>query len=226
MQSVIDSALGSIFGFEIGVVAGTTDAPETDAIAKSVNSANEVPFLPHGGLMLQCTIPFGLSAEVVIIPETELDDLSVSVLTFAGKWTLTESFIKLPLIDIAGRFHYSSAEASYKTTTSVSSVPLDSKVTIDSSSWGVSLSAGLNLVFVKPYVGLGYVSSQTDMGVNASTGTIFDSSFTTSTTASKEHSGTHYFVGTEIDLFVIHLGIEYSNIYGVDKYTGKFSLAF
>lgn len=219
-------SLGSIFGLEIGFVGGATSSPETDKVVKSVSSSSSAKNIPHGGLMAQVSVPYGLSIEGVIIPDTEVSSLSLSVLTIAAKWTLTESLITLPFVDIATRFHYGSSKLTSKTNSEVSSVPVDSKMEFDSSSWGTNLSVGLNLIFIKPYIGFGYVSTNTEIGVSATSGTIFDSSFSSAASAKKKHSGGHMFVGVELDLFLIHLGVEYSKIFDVEKYAAKFSLAF
>lgn len=218
-------SLGDIWGVEVGVVFGATKSDATNKVVTSIDPDTKIEAIPHAGLMAQVSIPYGISFEGTMFPETETDDIKISTFSLAGKFTLTQELIKIPLVDIATRFHLSSSEASSKTTDDVSNVPVDSEVKFESSSWGINLSAGLNLFILKPYVGIGYVSTDTELSVESSTGTIFDSSFTSGKSASEKHSGAHYFIGTELDLLFLHLGVEYAKVMDITKVTGKFSFA-
>lgn len=219
-------SLGAVFGVEVGLLAGVTESDETNKVVKSVDADSKLEYVPHAGLMAQVSIPFGISFEATMLPETEASDLSIKAFSFAGKWTLTDSLLKIPFLDIATRFHIGSSEASYKTSDSVSSVPVDSEVKFETSSWGINLMAGPNLLLFKPYAGIGYVSTKTDLSVTSTTGTIFDTSFTTGKSASEKHSGAQFIVGAELDLFVLHIGAEYTKLLDTQKYTAKLSLAF
>ncbi|OIQ16727.1 MAG: hypothetical protein BM556_13775 [Bacteriovorax sp. MedPE-SWde] len=219
------ASLGDVFGIEIGVVGGITASDETNKVVNSIDSDTTVENIPHAAIMAQVSIPFGISLEATMFPETEQSDLSISTFSFAGKWTLTDSLIKIPFIDIAARFHMSSSEASFKTTDKVSDVPVDSEVVFDSSSWGANITIGANLFLIKPYAGLGYVSTDTDLSVAATSGTIFDTSFTSAQSASETHSGLQTILGAELDLFILHIGAEYSNLLDTSKYSMKVSIA-
>jgi len=219
-------SLGDIFGIEVGVVAGITNSDETNKVVQGVDSSSKLEALPHAGLMAQVSIPFGISFEATMFPDTKREDLSIKIFSFAGKWTLTDSLIKIPFIDIAARFHVGSSTASYKTTDSVSDVPVNSEVSFDTSSTGLNFTVGADLYVFKPYIGLGFVSTETDLSVASSTGTIFDPSFTTSQSASEKHSGTQFIAGAEFDLLFIHIGAEYAQLLDTSKVTAKLSFAF
>ncbi len=215
---------GKLLGFEIGLVAGVTQSPEIESIAKDFDDSLDIGIIPHAGLMGQVSLPLGFHFEATMFPERKLSDLTLSTFSGAVKYTLTNSLFKLPIIDLAVRAHYSTSELSYATDTNVSSVPVNSKVTFDSSSWGIMAMTGADLLFVSPYIGIGYVSTDTSLGVNATSGTIFDSSFTSAQSAQTDESGMHFIVGTEISLLLVHFGVEYAKIIDNEKTTLKLSV--
>ena len=215
---------GKVFGFEVGVIVGATQSPEVESIAKSFDSSLDIGIIPHAGLMGQVSLPLGFHFEATMFPEKEISDLTLSTFSGAVKYTLTNSLFKLPIIDLAIRAHYSTSELSYNTDSNVASVPLNSKVTFDSSSWGIMAMTGADLLFVSPYIGIGYVSTDTSLGVNATTGTIFDSTFTNAQSAETDDSGMHFIIGTEVSLLLVHFGVEYAKIIDNEKATLKLSI--
>lgn len=217
--------LGTIFGFEVGIVGGATDAKKTSDFAKTIDSSSDFSKLYHAGLMGRVSVPFGLSAEAVMIPQTEFSGIEIE--TFSGALSYDfSSLLPIPFLDLALKAHFASGSVGYKTSDSISNVPVDSSVEVKTSSYGVNVSAGLGLLIVEPYVGVGFISSETKMKVDATSGTIFDSSFTTGKSAKKSHSGAHYFAGANVNLLIMHIGAEYENVFGVNKYTAKLSFGF
>ncbi len=220
------NSLGALFGFEVGIIGGVTRAKNIETISKSISSSSNLKYLPHAGIMGQVTIPFGISFEGSFFPEKKFGDVTINSMSMAAKWNLTDSILPIPFIDIATRFHFGSGEVSYATSDSVSDVPVNSKVSVESSSYGVNASVGANLLLFRPYIGAGYVWTDNTMKVNASSGTIFDTSFTSSKEAKKKHSGSHLFAGGQLSILLLKLGVEYSKVIDVTKYSMKLSLAF
>ena len=210
--------LGSIFGFEVGLIAGVTETPEMERIVKETDPTTTVDMIPHAGILGVLTIPFGITGELTFIPERTISDVTIENTTFALKWTATDSVLSLPF-DLAVRAHYSSNTFSYKDT--ISSV--DTTVAFDTTSIGANVTAGIDLLIFEPYVGLGYVSSDSDVTL---TGNVSIFNFTTSSSASASHSGAHFFAGTNINLLFLNIGAEYANIYGNSRYTAKLSVGF
>lgn len=162
--------LGKIFGFEVGLVGGITTSDETKAIANKIDEDSNFGYIPHAGLLGRVSVPFGLSVEAVLLPKQTFSGVSVETASFAASYDLTNSLLTIPFVDLAVKAHFGSGKLGYKTQDNVSDVPVDSSVSIESSSYGLNVSAGLSLLIVEPYVGFGYISSDTKMAIDASSG--------------------------------------------------------
>ena len=221
------SSLGNVFGFEIGVLGRMTGAPQVEGLVKEQDPDSDISDLYDAGLVAIVSIPFGITAELTFLPEIDLGDLDINKTTFGLKWTMTDGLFVLPF-NLALRAHYSTASISYKDTLnndSTGNTDVDAEIGIDSKSYGFNVSASIDAFVIEPYAGLGFVSSTTDLGVTASGGAnIF--TFTDSQSASSSKSGVHYFAGAQVNLLAIHLAAEYSNVYGIDRYTAKLSFGF
>lgn len=221
------STMGSIFGFEVGIVGRVSDASKIGALVKEQDANSDVSSLYDAGLMAQVSIPFGITAEMVYLPELELSGLSVNRTSFGAKWTITDGLLVLPF-NLAVRAHYSTSDLSYSDVINNASTGgnnVNADIGIESKSYGANVTASLDLLMVEPYAGIGYVSSDTDINVNASGGAdIF--SYTSAQSASSSSSGLHYFVGAQANLLIFKLAAEYSNVYGIDRVTGKIAFGF
>ncbi len=222
------SSLGKVFGFEVGVVGRMTDTPKLGALVKEQSASADVGSIYDAGLMAQVSIPFGVTAELIYLPEMSLADISANRTSMGVKWTLTDSLLPIPFMNIAVRAHYSTAELKYSdviNNSSTGNTDVNSEIGVKTSSYGANVSVSFSLLVVEPYAGIGYVSSDTDINVNASGGTnIF--SFTSAQSASSSSSGLHYFVGAQANLLFFKVGAEYSNVYGVDRVSGKLTFGF
>lgn len=220
------SSLGSIFGFEVGLLVGLTKTPETNKISKTFDEDADIEAIPHAGLIGGITIPFGITAEVSMVPERSASDVTFDHFSLGLKWTFT-NHIKLPF-DLAVRGHFSSSTLSYSDTVNNSSTggsDVDSTISYETNSYGVSLLGSVNALILEPYAGIGYVSTDTDIGVSATTSvSIFD--FSGSDSYNAENSGLHYFGGVNVNLFLIKVGAEVSQIMDLTKYSFKLSAYF
>lgn len=216
------SPLGDIFGFEVGVTAGITDAPKIAAIAKREDPTQSDPFdkIAHAGLLGAVSVPFGLTGEVILFPERELGDVTLSNYSLGLKWTFSKA-LGIPLVDLALRGHLSSSEVSYNDT--IDSV--NTTVKIDNSTYGATLLASKSFLIIEPFVGIGIVTRDTEMSVNGNV-TIFDTNFSSSTSASVDDTSTQFLVGAQLDLALIHIAAQYENVFGTNVTSLKFSLAF
>ena len=172
------------------------------------------------------SVPFGLTAELNFIPETEISDIEFKHTSFALKWTFTNQ-IPLPF-DMALRVHGSSTQFSYSDTINNSSTAnrnVDTNIAYETSSFGFNISGSINALVFEPYAGIGYVSTETDIGLSAATSvSIFD--FTEAGNYTAENSGAHIFLGANVNLFLMKIGFEGSSIMGVNRYTFKLSAYF
>ncbi len=219
------SSLGDIFGFEVGLVAGLSETPEIDKLSKTFDASATIDKIPHAGAIGSVSVPFGITAEMTYVPEVG-SDVKFKHLSYGAKWTFSR-FLPVPL-DIAIRLHGSSSTLSYTdviNNTSTGNTDVNSTIAYDTSSFGYNLSVSKKLLFVEPYIGLGRVSTDTDIKASAST-TVSIFTFSSASSYTSENSGTHLFAGVNLNLFLLKIGAEYSNVMGVDRYSGKLSFYF
>lgn len=211
------SSLGNIWGVEVGFIAGITEAPKVGNLVKEQDSSENIDKLPHAGILAIATIPLGITGEMTFIPEQSSDNFKFETKSLAAKWT----FLSKPFIDMAVKAHYSNTE--FKYTDTISSVK--TTVSIDQKVYGGHLVLSTDLFIIEPYVGFGFAKGSTDIGATGNV-SIFDSSFSTSSSKSNEISGDHIFAGVQLNLLLIHIAGEYSKIFDTEKFTAKFSLYF
>lgn len=220
------SSLGDIFGVEVGIVAGATESPTIEKISKEVDSTADVGALPHAGIIAGLSVPGGFTAEVNLIPERTTSGLTFEHTSFALKWTITNS-IPLPF-DLALRLHGSSSTLSYADTInndSTSNTDVDTNISFETSSYGANLSASVNALILEPYAGVGIVKTETDIKTSASTSVdIF--TFSDAESYNSENDGTHYFMGANVNLFLLKLGFEYGKVMDLTRMTFKLSAYF
>lgn len=224
------NALGAIFGFELGLLAGITETPRLQELVKRVDSTTVIENIPHAGLLGMISIPFGVTAELVLLPQKTIADISFKNTSAAIKWTFSDILLpKIPLLSLALKLHTDSNTLSYSQTINNSSTVGDvhSKISFENSTFGYQFIAGLNLFIVRPYIGFGKISAETDLNISANGGaTIFSPSFSTGQSASAKSSGDHFLAGATIDLLLLHIGFETSRVLGKDRYSFKLTAGF
>lgn len=216
------STLGSVFGFEVGIIAGITDAPDIAAITKRENPTNTDPFdkIAHAGLYGSVSVPFGLTGEIVLLPERDLGDVKISHTSMGLKYTFSD-LLKIPLIDLAVKGHFSTSKVSYSDT-------IDSAVTtvsLDNSTYGLTLLASGNLLLVEPFAGIGFVSRSTDLAATGSV-QIFDTSFSASTSATVDGTSMQMLAGVQLNLLIMKIAAQYENVFGTSVTSAKLSFGF
>ncbi|PWU12693.1 MAG: hypothetical protein C5B49_15890 [Bdellovibrio sp.] len=219
------SSLGHLFGFEVGAVVGLTRTPNLDSVAQRVGDS--VSELPHVALLGALSLPLGLTAEIMLLPKTNLGGGSFHQFGGSFKWTLTDS-IPLPF-DLALKAHYSSGNWSFSQTinnASTGNIPVTGNVSMNSNIFGGEVLASVNLLIFEPYIGVGTLQASGNMTVDGTTGTIFDTSFGGSQSGRSTVNGFEYFAGAILKLAIFHIGLEYSNALGDSRYDAKLSLAF
>jgi hypothetical protein len=221
------SALGSVWGFEIGVAGGVTKTPELNNQVKRVNSSTDVPILPHAGIVGAVSAPFGITGEAVYLPKETFSETSYQQYALALKWTLTDSLLSFLPMNIAVRGFTSRSEFSFTQTVTD---PVFGSMNINVANIGrvsgVQLFASPKLIpILEPYIGLGYLSAN---GTLSQTGDTTVSIFANGAKSmDSSPTSTQLLVGLDIRLlFVLGLGVEYSRAFGTESYTGKLSLKF
>jgi hypothetical protein len=203
-----------LWGVEIGVLAGKTATPDlSDVVEKSGGNGSDVENLYHAGAMARVHLPFDLFAEVNLLPEQELSDITVKNTSYEVGWN-AGGYFGLPL-DVAFGINFANSDFSFKQTSPTSTVDLASQTRI---MWvGVSKSI---LIFT-PYAKVGSVSAETDLDA---TGSILG--YTASQSESVTNSGSYLAVGANIQLAFLKLGAEYSRIMDVSRSSAKLSFDF
>ncbi len=221
------SSYGKILGFEVGLMGGITKTPNIDSMSKSISSSSSVTMIPTAGLIAGLSAPFGLGGELSFIPKISGSTVSFQNTSLAFKWTFTDIIAAAP-IDVAFRAHGNMSELSYSSVVnnaSTSNLPVSTKVAWKNSSTGYNFEVSKKLLFIEPYLGFGSVSTKTNIGVTAAT-TVQIFTFTNATDYVSNNSGSHYYAGVNLNLFLFKIGAEYAKIMGVTKAAAKFSLYF
>ncbi len=209
------SPLGSVFGFELGVIAGATSTKEIDKLAKQTNPNAEADKIPHAGILAMVSVPFGLTAEMSFVPEMGNDEFKFKNTGLAAKWSLTSGLIELPF-SVAIKAHMMKTDLSFTQVGAVTAT-VDFKDTVT----GAMLLVSKDLGIVEPYLGVGAVSGDGDFTV---TGTSIFASGVKSYNG--KSSGTQILGGIEANLLILKAGVEYSQQFGVSRYTAKIALSF
>lgn len=219
------SSLGDLFGFEVGLIGGITKTPATDRISKSFDPSASVDMVPHAGLFGSVSLPFGFTTELSLIPEAG-STIKIEHKSYALKWTFSQ-LLDLP-IDVAIRVHGSNSKLSYTDTinnSSTSNNDVDAVVSYDMSSLGAHLTVSKSFLFIEPYAGIGTISTDTDILTSASS-TVSIFTFTGAESYSSSDTGTHFFVGANVNLFLFKIGLEHSRIIDINRTTAKLSFYF
>jgi hypothetical protein len=213
------ATLGKIFGFEVGLLAGQQAVPKINSIVKA-NGGSDFPTLYHAGLLGVLSVPLGFTGEFILIPKTTASDASVEMNSLAIKWTANESLVFLP-VNVALRYFMSTSKFSFKQTISASDATVENVGSVS----GLQLLVSPGLPLVEPYAGFGILSGKNKLDVTGTTGSVFDTTYTTSQSAEKTVSSTQILLGVNVNLLV-KLGLEYSNAFGASAYTAKLGFGF
>lgn len=218
--------LGSIFGFEVGLVAGLTKTPDINAYSKTVDANADISRLPHAALLLGVSVPLGFTGELMLFPERVISEVSYRQFGGSLKWTATD-VLMLPF-NLAVRAFVTNNHMSFQQTISNAStggVPTLMTVSQDNRQTGLQLLASPNLPFLEPYVGVGTVRATGTLAVSGtSNGTIFN--FTNSQSAESSPISTQFLLGLNAHILLINLGVEYQRAFGTDSYNAKLGIRF
>ncbi|MEO0336888.1 MAG: DUF6588 family protein [Pseudomonadota bacterium] len=217
--------LGSVFGFEVGLIGGLGKVNSLDDVIEDTDPDADVPgLIPHGGLLGIVSVPFGWTFELTLIPEAGDDSFKFSNTTFGVKWSLTETLLSALPLSIAIRGHYSQTKIDFEQEDpGVTSATVDG--TYESTVTGVQAVVSKDFLIVSPYAAVGILQANGDLGVKGSD-TIFDTDFTASDSASVDTSSTQFLAGAELKLAIIKFAAEYSRQFDTERYTFKFSAFF
>jgi hypothetical protein len=217
-----------IFGFEVGVIGGLSKTPKLqNLVDDSGGTGSDFKNMPHAGLIGRVHIPFQLFLELSVLPEFSVSDVTVSNKTIGVGWNLGR-FVGWPF-DLSFAVEGSRSNISYEqviNNASTSNANVDADISFESTTKTYWVGASKRFLFITPYVKAGGASMESDVDIDASVGTIFNSSFSSSQKASSKNSGGYFAMGANLHLFFMNLGFEASRIMNVGRATAKLSFEF
>ncbi len=210
------NTLGSIFGFEVGLIGGITSTPDTKRIVQS-SGGSSIGEIPNGVLYGALTIPMGVTFEANLMPSIEVAGVRSNVFSGAVKWTLTETLLPYVPLSLAAKFAYTHSSLDGDTVVNGNQTSLH--FTDDATN--LSLLASKDLFFVEPYVSVGLVSAHTNLKTDY--GSVFING---SNSNSANIAGTAVLLGGEFKFILFKMGLEYGNILGASRYNLKLAFKF
>lgn len=207
------SSLGSLWGFEVGVVGGMADGDKIAEVIRRTNSSSDFKDLYHASIMGRVSIPFGITAEAAFLPKFEQDGAEVSQMAGALKY----SIIDLP-VAVGVRGHYSTTDFKFSQTQGAFTGTID----YDSSVYGLQAVVSQNFVMIEPYAAIGWVEGKGDLEASG-TGTPFNFG---GQRGSAKSSSMHLVGGLNLHLGFFNLGAEYSRAFDTNRVSGKLSFGF
>lgn len=207
------SSLGSIWGFEVGVIGGMADGDKLGEIVRRTTPSSDIKNLYHAGILGRVSVPFGLTVEAALLPEVKQEEAEVS--QFAG--AIKYSIIELP-VAVGLRAHYSTTDFKFTQTQGAFTGTID----YGSDVYGIQALVSQNFVMIEPYAGVGWVEGKGDLNASGS-GSPFASG---SQSGSAKASSMHLLGGVNLHLGFFNIGAEYSRAFDTNRYTGKISFGF
>lgn len=215
-------SLGKLWGVELSVVGGMSPSPNINAaVTNATGGSSNFPNLYHGGLVLGVTVPFGITGEAVYLPKLTIQGVDCQVISLAAKLTLNSELLPVIPFNLAVRgFQTYSQIGFYQNTGSVTGNLQNSDSTT-----GLQLLISPKLPALEPYAGVGYLLTRDTLSLSG-TGTVFNSSFTSSQSGTSTLVSAQIFLGLDVKIVGLSLGAEYARAFESDRYTAKFGFAF
>ncbi len=223
------TSLGKVFGVEAAMIVGLTQSPGVKEISRSVDPNSEIEYLPHAWLLGGISVPYGVSVELNILPELDLQDLEMKHTSVGIKWSLTDQFLEGLPFDLAVRTYYTTSEVRFRQTVSNPSFPATSDVDVSfkNTMIGGDTLIGFDLSIVEPYLGLGFVSTDGKLSGVSATNTpysLFDD--VSSREKSSKQDSARLIAGAMFHLAMLNVGIEYSQVFSTSRLSAKLGMQF
>ncbi len=223
------TSLGKVFGVEAAMIVGLTESPGVKQISQSIDPQSDIEYLPHAWLLGGMSVPYGISIELNILPELDLQDIEMKHTSVGLKWSVTDQFLKNLPFDLAVRTYYTTSEIRFRQTVSNPGFPATSDVDVSfkNTMIGGDTLLGFDFSIVEPYVGIGFVSSEGRLAGAATTNTpysLFDD--LSSREKSTRQDSARLIAGAQFHLAVLNIGIEYTQVFSTNRLTAKLGLQF
>lgn len=219
MSNTGPAGYGRIFGFEVGLVAGVTQTPGLDTVAKKTNSANSITSLPNAAVVAGLTLPLGFTFEATYTPKITSNNVNYQANSFALNLKMNDLIPVLP-IQAALRGIYGTSDFSFSQT--VASVTQD--ISNRNQVSGVQLMLSPTVPVVETYVGVGALSASNRL--SSSVSTIFLPAVTTDLSFSRTVTSTHLFAGLGFNFGFVRIGAEAGSAFNNTRYSLKLTAGF
>ncbi len=211
--------LGDIFGFEVGILVAATQTPEISKISER-EGGDAIDSLYNAGIAGAISIPFGLTAEALILPEQTISGMSISNQSLALKWTFSKTF-GIPIVDLAAKAHMSSTKIDYSDTVD----GVDTNVELENSTSGFTILASKNFFLIEPFIGLGQVTRDTSLSATGSA-VLFNADYSSSSKESVSGSSGQFIAGAQLNLGLIGIAGQYENVFDTSVISVRLTFGF
>jgi hypothetical protein len=204
-----------LWGVEVGLVAGQTASPDFKGVIEdSGGSGSDFKNLYHAGAIARVHLPLDFFAEVNLLPEQEINDVSIGNQSYGIGWNLG-GFIGLPL-DVAVGAGRANTKISFKQTT-----PINADIKLETTTTNYWVGVSKTILFFTPYAKFGTSTIDGDL---SATGQILG--YTASTKEEVSVNGNYLAIGANFQLLFLKLGVEHTQTHGTQRLSGKLSLDF
>lgn len=215
------SAAGPLWTFETAFIGGVNPSPNTDTIVQNSAPGNSMPNLYQGGVLFGLVFPAAITGELIYLPKVSSQGAEIQFTSISLKWSPTEDLLAFLPVNIAVRGLYNESQFNFDQTSSGVNGTIHNKNTLS----GAQLLLSPKMPFFEPYIGFGYLQAKDSLSVNG-TGTVFNSSYTSSQQADESPVSAQFLAGLEMKISMIKFGLEYSKAFGANRYTTQFGFNF
>jgi hypothetical protein len=213
------SDYGKITGFSFGVIGTLSSSAD---IRNNISGTSGLSYMPNAQIYLGMQLPKGFAAEVGFFPTLSVGGFKGHSVGGDIKWTLSDSGMGSYLpFNVALRAMYTASGLSYGQTVS----GVNDTITYSGSSYGTNLSISKKILFIEPYVGLGYVHTSSTLS-NTGTVTLYQQSVSQTDSFSDGDGGVWLYAGVQFWFLLPAITVEYDDMYGIGAGSVKFSFKF
>ncbi|MBY0315849.1 MAG: hypothetical protein K2Q26_10040 [Bdellovibrionales bacterium] len=213
----------SIVGIQAAVVAGAAEVPGIREISRRVDPNSDIKYAPFAFLYAGVGLPLGFNLEANILPQMKLSGFELSHYSGAVRYSLTDELLPVLPFNWSVRTFYSKSAIKFDQYIAPGTVNVD----FDNNMLGVETIVGVDLLFVEPYAGIGWVTSNSELEGNSTVDPAF-SMYADNVSRSKKSTvdSARLIAGVQFNLTIIRLGLEYNSVFGNSRYALKLGFAF
>lgn len=211
------SNLGKKFGFEVGVLASYAETPNIDRIVERSGGDTDYDALPNAGILGRVGITEWVVLEGVYFPNTDFGEYNIDIGSLAAQVIL----IREDPLNFALKAFYTNSILSYEQIND----NLRANVELENDIYGIQALISKKIFIFEPYFGAGLVTNKGEIRVSGAA-TIFNERLARSGSVKIDGNSTQLFAGTEIDLWIMNLGVEVGELYGNTRGSVKVTFGF